>query len=76
MAELREALVQASSEEGPSLIQVLTDPLIPAPASDAWWDVPVAEVSELPVTAGARKAYETAKQHQRPYLKPAQDPRA
>jgi 3D-(3,5/4)-trihydroxycyclohexane-1,2-dione acylhydrolase (decyclizing) len=74
IAELRDALARARQEDGPSLIQIQTDPLIPAPGSDAWWDVPVAEVSELPATAAARKAYEAAKARQRPYLAPADRP--
>ncbi|HUB40831.1 MAG TPA: 3D-(3,5/4)-trihydroxycyclohexane-1,2-dione acylhydrolase (decyclizing) [Streptosporangiaceae bacterium] len=74
IAELRGALARARQEDGPSLIQILTDPLIPAPSSDAWWDVPVAEVSELPATADARKAYEAAKARQRPLLTTAEGP--
>jgi len=74
VTELRDALARARHEDGPTLIQILTDPLIPAPGSEAWWDVPVAEVSELTVTSGARKAYEAAKVHQQPYLRPAEDP--
>jgi 3D-(3,5/4)-trihydroxycyclohexane-1,2-dione acylhydrolase (decyclizing) len=76
IAELRDALGRARQEDGPSLIQVLTDPLISGPGSDAWWDVPVAEVSELPATSGARQVYEAAKVHQRPYLAPAERPAA
>jgi len=74
VAELRDALARARAEDGPSLIQVLTDPLVPAPGSDAWWDVPVAEVSDLPVTADARKAYVAAKAGQRPHLAPGERP--
>jgi 3D-(3,5/4)-trihydroxycyclohexane-1,2-dione acylhydrolase (decyclizing) len=74
IAELRDALARARQEEGPSLIQILADPLIPAPDSEAWWDVPVAEVSELTVTADARGAYEAAKTRQRPYLTPPDVP--
>jgi 3D-(3,5/4)-trihydroxycyclohexane-1,2-dione acylhydrolase (decyclizing) len=74
IAELRDALARARQEDGPSLIQILTDPLIPAPSSDAWWDVPVAEVSELPATADARKSYEAAKARQRPLLTTAERP--
>ena len=40
---------------GPVLVHVETDPLVPAPAQRAWWDVPVAEVSGLDsTTAGAQ----------------------
>ena len=44
--------------------------MVPAPASEAWWDVPVAEVSELDPTRRARKDYEAAKERQRTFLRP------
>ena len=66
--ELRTALVAAKRGAEIVLIQIETDPLAPAPDSDAWWDVPVAEVAELDSTRQARKAYETDKQRQRPYV--------
>jgi 3D-(3,5/4)-trihydroxycyclohexane-1,2-dione acylhydrolase (decyclizing) len=68
--ELRTALRQAKADPrpGPVLVQIETDPLVPAPSSQSWWDVPVAEVSELDSTRQARKAYDAAKAHQRPYL--------
>jgi len=50
------------------VIHVETDPLVPAPSSDAWWDVPVAEVSELDSTTEARARYDAAKRNQRPHL--------
>ena len=53
---------------GPVLVHVETDPLVPAPGSESWWDVPVAEVSRLDSTRQARKSYEAGKASQRPYL--------
>ena len=50
------------------MIHVETDPLVPAPASDSWWDVAVAEVSDLDTAVEARKAYEVSKGLQRRYL--------
>jgi 3D-(3,5/4)-trihydroxycyclohexane-1,2-dione acylhydrolase (decyclizing) len=38
------------------------------PPAQAWWDVPVAEVSRLPETRAARERYEERKRDQRPYL--------
>jgi 3D-(3,5/4)-trihydroxycyclohexane-1,2-dione acylhydrolase (decyclizing) len=55
---------------GPVLVHVETDPLVPAPSSESWWDVPVAEVARLDSTTQARKSYEAAKAAQRPYLDP------
>lgn len=66
VVELREALVEAKSYRGgPVLVAIETDPLVPAPASEAWWDVAVAEVASLEPTVAARKAYEEAKARQR-----------
>jgi 3D-(3,5/4)-trihydroxycyclohexane-1,2-dione acylhydrolase (decyclizing) len=69
--ELRAALAEAKQAAGPCLVHIQTDPLVAAPDSDSWWDVPVAEVSALAVTTEARKAYEAARTAQRPYLAPA-----
>jgi hypothetical protein len=66
---LRAALRQAKQAEeghGPVLVHIETDPLVAAPGSESWWDVPVAEVSGLPATRQARQAYEAAKARQRP----------
>jgi 3D-(3,5/4)-trihydroxycyclohexane-1,2-dione acylhydrolase (decyclizing) len=67
--ELRAALHDAKAHDGPTLVHVDADPLVYAPSSEAWWDVPVAEVSELDATRQARKQYEAAKTNQRPYLR-------
>src|SRR5262249_5572368 len=69
-------LEAARHEPGPVLVHIETDPLVPAPGSEAWWDVPVAEVSELEPTRRARKAYEAAKADQRPVLAPPPRPEA
>lgn len=66
--ELREALIEAQTASGPFLVRIETDPLIAAPDSAAWWDVPVAEVSELASTQEALRAYQEGKAAQRPYL--------
>jgi 3D-(3,5/4)-trihydroxycyclohexane-1,2-dione acylhydrolase (decyclizing) len=58
IGELTDALVAARSERGPVLVEIETDPLVPAPGSDSWWDVPVAEVSQLEPTVRARTVYE------------------
>lgn len=66
--ELREALVGARAASRTTVVQVETDPGKPAPDGDAWWDVPVAEVSELDTVREARARYEKDKQAQRPPL--------
>jgi 3D-(3,5/4)-trihydroxycyclohexane-1,2-dione acylhydrolase (decyclizing) len=66
--QLREALAEAQAAPGPFLVRIETDPLISAPDSESWWDVPVAEVSELESTRDALRTYQDGKAAQRPYL--------
>ena len=66
--EFRVALGKAMSSARTTVVYVETDPLAPVPSSESWWDVPVAEIAELPSTQRARETYEQAKQHQREYL--------
>ena len=61
---------EAPGDDGPVLIHVNTDPLVQAPDSEAWWDVPVSEVSELASTRAARAAYEQIPQAPRPVIQP------
>ena len=66
--EFRSALIEARAAARTTVVHIETDPLIPAPASQAWWDVPVAQTSTVPSTQAARSAYESAQRRQRPYL--------
>jgi len=68
IGEFREALECAASSDQTTVVCIETDPLAPVPSSEAWWDVPVAEVSALGSTQRAREAYEGAKRRQRPFL--------
>ena len=70
--ELRTALVALKREHrtGPVVIHIETDPLVPAPDGGGWWDVPIAETSELPSVDDARESYRSAKQGQRPLAAP------
>src|SRR5262245_46795925 len=52
--ELRDALERAKRSPRTTVVHVTTDPLVPAPSSQAWWDVPVAEVASLEATREAR----------------------
>jgi 3D-(3,5/4)-trihydroxycyclohexane-1,2-dione acylhydrolase (decyclizing) len=65
---LRDALRTAIGSPRTTVVHVETDPLAPAPDSEAWWDVPVAEVSALASTAEARARYDDDKKTQRRYL--------
>ncbi|HSE70863.1 MAG TPA: 3D-(3,5/4)-trihydroxycyclohexane-1,2-dione acylhydrolase (decyclizing) [Nocardioidaceae bacterium] len=71
LSELEKAFAEAQAADTTTVVHVETDPLVPAPASPAWWDVPVAETSTLGSTQRARTTYETNKARQRAYLKPS-----
>jgi 3D-(3,5/4)-trihydroxycyclohexane-1,2-dione acylhydrolase (decyclizing) len=66
--EFEAALRQARASSRTTVVQVHTDPLVPAPSSEGWWDVPVAEVSELESTRAARTVYDRHKLDQRNFL--------
>lgn len=66
--DLTAALRAARTVDGPVLIGIETDPLIGGPDSQSWWDVPVAEVSELDSVTAARASYERALPRRRRYL--------
>ncbi|MEU9592115.1 3D-(3,5/4)-trihydroxycyclohexane-1,2-dione acylhydrolase (decyclizing) [Streptomyces sp. NPDC048219] len=66
--ELREALSAAREATRPVCVHVETDPAATAPGAEAWWDVPVAEVSARPAAAEARARYERAVADRRRHL--------
>jgi 3D-(3,5/4)-trihydroxycyclohexane-1,2-dione acylhydrolase (decyclizing) len=71
--ELDEAIrtaKKAPDDAGPILIHVTTDPLIYAPDSESWWDVPVSEVSELDSTSSAYERYLGHQARQKQFLNP------
>ncbi|SEG54094.1 3D-(3,5/4)-trihydroxycyclohexane-1,2-dione acylhydrolase (decyclizing) [Nonomuraea solani] len=71
VADLRKALDAARSATETTVIYVRTDPMTDdAPSSEAWWDVPVAEVGTTSATYAARETYETNKRAQRLHLTP------
>ncbi|WP_313804407.1 3D-(3,5/4)-trihydroxycyclohexane-1,2-dione acylhydrolase (decyclizing) [Sphingobium sp.] len=58
IAGLEQALDRAAASDRSYVIVLETDPAISTQAGGAWWDVPVAEVSETAEVRAARKAYE------------------
>jgi 3D-(3,5/4)-trihydroxycyclohexane-1,2-dione acylhydrolase (decyclizing) len=66
--EFAEAVKAAKAATGPIVIYVETDPLIGAPDSESWWDVPVSETSTLDSTQEARKVYDQHKATQKLFL--------
>jgi 3D-(3,5/4)-trihydroxycyclohexane-1,2-dione acylhydrolase (decyclizing) len=68
LVELKEALAKAKASETAVLVHVDTDLEYQSPAGDGWWDVPVADVSELDFTQAAKATYDGFKATQRPLL--------
>jgi 3D-(3,5/4)-trihydroxycyclohexane-1,2-dione acylhydrolase (decyclizing) len=66
--EFAEAIKAAKSVDHSVVIYVETDPLIGAPESESWWDVPVSETSTLDSTQRARKSYDEHKATQKLFL--------
>jgi 3D-(3,5/4)-trihydroxycyclohexane-1,2-dione acylhydrolase (decyclizing) len=69
-AEFTDAVKVAKANDHTTVIHVETDPLIYAPDSESWWDVPVSETSTLKSTQDAYETYAKWKQIQRPFLRP------
>ena len=66
--ELREALKAAKAEERTVVIHISTDRYSGVPDYESFWDVPVAEVSEMETVRAAREGYAANRQAQRNYL--------
>jgi 3D-(3,5/4)-trihydroxycyclohexane-1,2-dione acylhydrolase (decyclizing) len=70
IADLAAAVADAKAAPeggGPVLIHVESDPLLDAPDSESWWDVPVSGASELDSTRRAYETYIAHKARQRTY---------
>lgn len=63
-----QALDEAKSYDGVSVVYVEVDAQARFGGSGAWWDVPMAEVSELESSQEARKVYEDMRKDQSAYL--------
>ena len=66
--EFAEAIKAAKAADHSVVIYVETDPLIGAPDSESWWDVPVSATSTLESTQQARKTYDEHKATQKLFL--------
>jgi len=66
--ELREALLAMRDQDRTSVVVVETDIESRVRGYESWWDVPIAEVSEVGAVRTARKAYEPARRKERHYL--------
>ena len=68
LAELKKALEEAKAHDRTTVIVVETDTSAAVPGYESWWDVAVAEVSELESVRAARAHYEEARKRERHYL--------
>jgi 3D-(3,5/4)-trihydroxycyclohexane-1,2-dione acylhydrolase (decyclizing) len=64
-AEFADALRAARGTDCTTVIYIKNDRLDGVPGYDSWWDVPVAEVSEMPAVNEARRAWETNRARER-----------
>lgn len=70
-AEFTDAVKVAKASDRTTVIHVETDPLVFAPDSESWWDVPVSETSTLESTRTAYQTYSDWKKIQRPLIRPS-----
>jgi 3D-(3,5/4)-trihydroxycyclohexane-1,2-dione acylhydrolase (decyclizing) len=61
------ALAEARQQDQTCLIYVRVEPRASIPGF-SWWDVPVAEVSDMPSVQEARTSYEAERSRERPFL--------
>jgi 3D-(3,5/4)-trihydroxycyclohexane-1,2-dione acylhydrolase (decyclizing) len=66
--QLRSALAAAKAEAGPVVIAVEVDRYESVPDYESWWDVAVAETSEVASVRAAREQYEAARQDERSHV--------
>jgi 3D-(3,5/4)-trihydroxycyclohexane-1,2-dione acylhydrolase (decyclizing) len=68
IAELRAGLESARAERGPVVIAIQADRYEGVPDYDSWWDVAVAEVSDVEAVRAARERYEAARRDERSHV--------
>ncbi len=68
LSELKKALEEAKAMDRTTVIVVETDTSVGVPGYESWWDVAVAEVSEMKSVSEARARYEEARKRERHHL--------
>jgi len=63
--ELSQALEQAKAEARTTVVVIETDREVGVPSYDAWWDVPIAQVSQVEAVRRASSAYEQMREQER-----------
>ena len=59
---------EARRHDKTTVIVIEVDKEVRVPGYESWWDVPVAEVSNMESVKAAREAYEKAKKRERTFL--------
>ncbi|HEX4950098.1 MAG TPA: 3D-(3,5/4)-trihydroxycyclohexane-1,2-dione acylhydrolase (decyclizing) [Blastocatellia bacterium] len=67
--ELQHALAEARRHDGTTAIVVEVDKEARVPGYESWWDVPIAQVSEVEAVRRARAEYEKGVRHERFFLR-------
>ena len=67
-AEVVAALAASKAIDRTTVLYIQTDRYEDVPGYESWWDVPVAEVSEMPAVAEARAAWEAGRDRERYFL--------
>jgi 3D-(3,5/4)-trihydroxycyclohexane-1,2-dione acylhydrolase (decyclizing) len=67
-ADFTAALAAAKTTDRTTVIYIQNDRLLGVPGYESWWDVPVAEVSEMPAVASAREEWEKMRACERYFL--------
>lgn len=70
--DVAEALEEAQSIDRTTVIYAKTDRYEEVPSYESWWDVPVAEVSEIAAVEEARAEWEDMRDQERYFLMPGQ----
>ena len=68
IADLSTAMKVAKAHPTATLIHINSDPLLYAPGGEAWWEVPIPEISTLESTQKAYASYTQARKAQKKYL--------
>ncbi len=68
ISHLSAAVRAAKASRTATLIHIRSDPFQYGPEGEGWWDVPVAQTSDLDITAEAYAAYTEDRRRQRPLL--------
>ena len=66
--DLQHALAEARGHRQTTVIVIEVDKEVRVPAYESWWDVPVAEISEIESVKRARESYDEAIKRERSFL--------